>query len=168
MADSNPVCFPFPRRLVIHIMYRKTAVLLMLSFLATGAAAFESPQALQDAFLAALRANDVDGLAACYADDATNFTVDRMIGTGPESARDSWGGFFERYEVLEAELSEQHLVESGDLAAAWGLFTITARPRTGGEPVVMQGRYMDVARPIDGRWLYIADHASVPVPPPSD
>ena len=141
---------------------------VLLAVLSAPLGAFESPQALQDAFLAALRANDADGLAACYTDDATNFTVDRMMGTGPDSARASWGAFFEQYEVIAAELSEQHLVESGDLAAAWGLFTVTARPHAGGEPIVMQGRYMDVARPVDGRWLYIADHASVPLPPPSE
>jgi ketosteroid isomerase-like protein len=56
------------------------------------------------------------------------------------------------------------MTESGDLAAAWGLYTITAQPVGGGDPLVMQGRYLDVARNFDGRWLYIADHASVPLP----
>lgn len=55
------------------------------------------------------------------------------------------------------------MVRSGDLAAAWGLFTVIARPAEGGELVTLVGRYMDVARPIDGRWLYIADHASMPL-----
>jgi len=32
----------------------------------------------------------------------------------------------------------------------------------------MAARYTDVARKINGQWLYIADHASVPLAPPPD
>ena len=39
----------------------------------------------------------------------------------------------------------------GDTAVAWGLFTIMAEPVAGGEAVEMQGRYMDVAKNIDGK-----------------
>jgi uncharacterized protein (TIGR02246 family) len=138
-------------------------VLTLLSW-TPAALAFDTPQALQDAFMAALRAGDADSLAACYTEDAVTFTPDRMIGFGPDAARESWGAFFQQHRVLSAELSEQHMTESGDLAAAWGLYTITAQPVGGGDPLVMQGRYMDVARNFDGRWLYIADHASVPLP----
>lgn len=138
-------------------------VLTLLSW-TPAALAFDTPQALQDAFMAALRAGDADAVAACYTADAVTFTPDRMIGFGPDAARESWGAFFQQHRVLSAELSEQHMTESGDLAAAWGLYTITAQPVGGGDPLVMQGRYLDVARNFDGSWLYIADHASVPLP----
>lgn len=124
----------------------------------------DSPQALQDAFMTAILNNDADAIAACYAEDAVNFTLDSMMGTGPESARESWGNFFSAFEVQKAELSEKHLEVHGDTAIAWGLFTIVATPREGGDPVEFRGRYMDVARDIDGRWLYVADHASMPLP----
>ena len=114
----------------------------------------------------ALRANDVDGLAACYTANATNFAVDSMIGNGPDAVRESWAGFFAGFTVLGATLSNQHMESSGDLAAAWGLFHLTVEPAEGGDPVEMHGRYMDVARNIDGSWLYVADHASMPLPPP--
>jgi len=32
----------------------------------------------------------------------------------------------------------------------------------------MKGRYMDVARNINETWLYVADHASMPLPTPKD
>ena len=98
--------------------------------------AFDSPKALQEGFMAGLRANDIEGLAACYTDDATNFAIDSMIGTGPDSVRASWGGFFAAFTVTAAELSDEHMEISGDLAAAWGLFIITAVPVGGGEAVV--------------------------------
>lgn len=132
------------------------------------ALAFDSPKALQDAFLAALHAEDADSIAACYTADAMNFTPDMLVGYGPDAARQSWGGFFEAFDIVSVELSEKHMVESGDLAAAWGLYTMTVTPAAGGEPIVMQGRYMDVSRRIDGKWLYVADHASVPLPPPAE
>jgi len=142
----------------------KLLTLILLLAISPAADAFDSPQALQAGFMAALRANDIEGLVMCYTADATNFAISSMSGTGPESVRASWGGFFQAYTVTAAELSDEHLEVSGDLAAAWGLFTITAVPAGGGDAVVIKGRYMDVAKNFDGNWLYIADHASVPVP----
>lgn len=128
----------------------------------------ESPEALQEAFMEALSANDAQGLAACYTDDAVNFPVDSMMGFGPESVLDSWNGFFEAYNVLDASLSDDHLEVHGDTAIAWGLFSILAESAEGGDPIEMKGRYMDVARNIDGSWLYVADHASLPLPAPEE
>lgn len=140
------------------------SVILFLSIPGSVVQAFESPEALQEGFMAALRSENIDAMAECYAPGAVNFPLDSMIGHGPGSARASWGGFFEQFDVVSAELSENELVQEGDLAAAWGLFTVIARPAEGGASVTLVGRYMDVARPIDGRWLYIADHASMPLP----
>lgn len=137
---------------------------VMLLILCNSTLAFESPQALQDAFMAAMRANDVEGLAACYTADATNFTPDSMVGIGPDSVRASWGRFFESYRVISAELSDKHMEVSGDLAAAWGLYKMVAEPIAGGEAIEMNGRYMDVARNFEGNWLYVADHASELLP----
>ncbi len=128
----------------------------------------ESPQALQDAFMAALKANDAQGLADCYSSNAVNFPVDSLVGRGPESALASWSGFFAAFKVVDARLSETHLEIHGDTAIAWGLFTIMAEPAEGGDAVEMKGRYMDIARNMDGTWLYVADHASLPIPVPEN
>ena len=128
----------------------------------------DSPQALQESFLAALLANDADGLAICYAEDATNFPVDRLVGIGPDSVRADWGRFFADFRVTDVQLSDEHREILGDTSVAWGLFTIMAEPVGGGELVEMQGRYMDVSRNIGGKWLYVADHASMPLPAPEE
>ena len=145
-------------------MMKQCLVLLMLLPAWNLGFANDSPQALQEAFMTAMRANDVDGLAACYTADATNFPLDSMSGIGPESVRASWGGFFGAFRIIDANLSDDQLIVLGDTAIAWGLFNITAVPVEGGEPVDMQGRYTDVAKNIDGTWLYVMDHASVPSP----
>ena len=118
--------------------------------------------------MAALKANNPQGIAECYAADAVNFPVDSLVGYGPESVVASWAGFFAAFTVVDARLSETHLEHHGDTAVAWGIFTIMAEPAEGGDTVEMQGRYMDVARNIHGSWLYVADHASMPLPPPPE
>ena len=143
----------------------KKLLFVLLLTASTACQAFESPEALQEGFMQALLAEDAEALAACYAEDATNFTLDRMKGVGPPSAYASWSAFFEQYDLLSAELSDKQMVRSGDLAAAWGLFTIVVRPAGGGDPLTFTGRYLDVAQPVDGQWLYVADHASMPFPP---
>lgn len=145
-------------------MKKLLCVLTCLICFSSTSFANESPEALQETFIAALKANNAQGLADCYTSDAVNFGVGHLIGHGPESVLESWGDFFAAYRVLDASLSESHLETHGDTAIAWGLFTIMAEPAEGGDAVEMNGRYMDVARNIDGTWLYVADHASMPLP----
>ncbi len=132
--------------------------------LSTTALANESAVVLQEAFVAGLLANDPQALADCYADDAINFPLSSMVGHGPDSVAESWAGFFSKFRIIAAELSDGHLETHGDTAIAWGFFNLVAEPRDGGEAVKFVGRYMDVARNIDGSWLYVADHASMPFP----
>ncbi len=139
----------------------------MLAIATVTVHANDSPKALQEAFLAALRDNDAQGLAACYAKDAVNFPLDALVQTGgPEAVRADWERFFAGNRVLKIELAQDHLEVHGDTAIAWGLFSLLMEPAEGGEAVEMTGRYMDVARNIDGQWLYVADHASVPLAAP--
>ncbi len=149
-------------------MKKVLRLLTCLAFFSSSSFANESPQALQDAFMAALKANNVQGLADCYTSNAVNFPVGTLVGRGPESVIESWSSFFAAYMVVDASLSDTHMEIHGDTAVAWGLFTIMAEPAEGGDAVEMKGRYMDVARNMDGTWLYVADHASMPLPAPED
>jgi len=138
------------------------AIFTFIVLFSMPALANDSPEALQDAFVKAMEANDPDGLAACYTDDAVSFAVDVMVGVGPEFVRDSWKAFFMTYTIKKVGLSGTNMEIFGDTAAAWGLFTMLVEPAEGGEAFEMQGRFMDVAKRVDGSWFYIADHASVP------
>ena len=143
----------------------KKLILIMICMAAASAApANESPEALMEAFMTAVRANDAAGLGACYAEDAVNFPLAAMKEIGPDAVIASWQGFFDAFRVTDASLPEKHLETHGDTAIAWGLFRIVAEPVEGGEAVVFEGRFMDVSRNIDGTWLYVADHASIPLP----
>ena len=125
----------------------------------------ESPEALQEAMVRALAANDADGVAACFTEDALCYAMDEMVGVGPDFVRESWSNFFSVYTVREVKLVETHLEVFGDSAAAWGLFRMLVETVEGAEEVELHGRFTDVAKRSGGRWLYVADHASVPLPP---
>lgn len=139
------------------------SALALAPLLALSAVAQDSPKALQQAFMDGLRTNDAAALAACYAEDAVNFPLGELMQHGPGPVRDGWQTFFDGMRITSAELSHDHLEQHDDTAIAWGVFTIEAEPIGGGDAVTLVGRYMDVARRIDGRWLYVADHASMPL-----
>jgi len=147
---------------------KKIALLLAGLALSGPALAAESPQALQDQFMDAMRANDAAGLAACYAPDAVSYTVSTMVVNGPDGVKNDWATFFEDMEVTAAQLVDVHSETHGDTAVSWGQWQLTVQPRSGGEPMQMEGRFSDVSRNIDGSWLYVMDHASVPLPPPPE
>ena len=132
------------------------------------ALAAESPQALQDQFLDSMRANDAAGIAACYAPDAVSYTVGTLVVNGPDGVKADWQKVFEDTEVTAAQLVDVHSETHGDTAVSWGEWQLTVQPRAGGEPMQMVGRFSDVARNFDGNWLYVMDHASMPLPPPPD
>ena len=143
-------------------------VLVSGLLLSPAAPAFDSHQALQDAFMTALRAGDVAGIAACYTEDATSYDVGVQVLHGPEAISGSWGAFFDAYDVLGAELFDNTVESHGDTGIAWGEFRLNVQPKAGGEPFDMVGRYTDVSRNIDGNWLYILDHVSMPPAPAAE
>ena len=124
-----------------------------------------SPEALLDAFVKALAANDPDSVAACYADGAISYAMDEMVGVGPDFVRESWRNFFGVYTIREVNLADTHMEVFGDTAATWGLFVMRVETVSDAEEIELHGRFTDVAKSFDGIWLYIADHASVPLPP---
>lgn len=124
-----------------------------------------TPEALQDAFVKALAANDADAVAACYAENAMSYAMDEMVGVGPDFVRDSWNNFFSIYTIRDVNLTDTDTERFGDTAATWGLFVMLVETVSGGEEIELHGRFTDVAKRLGDAWLYIADHASVPLPP---
>lgn len=140
----------------------RVLLFLLLIPVFTPSIANESPQALQDAFIAAVKANDADAVAACYTNEATNYGIGVMIEKGKDAIRKSWQDFFSANKVLDIALLDGHMEILGEAAVAWGLFRMSIAPVGGGEPVEMRGRYTDVSKKVAGQWLYVFDHASVP------
>ena len=119
-----------------------------------------SPQSLDAAWTKAMKTNDLDGVVACYASDAVMWFPDAPEARGSKAIRDLYAGYFDAYTVSDAALTNPSYETSGDLSASWGNFVLTLKPKKGGDPVVLKGRYLVAMKRTDGNWLLVADHAS--------
>lgn len=144
-----------------------TAYLILCMFLfVTSAFAVESGMnPAGEAWVKAFNANDVDAIVALYAEDATVFPPDAMIAKGKAAIREVWAGLLAKFRG-SVQLSDTFHETRESLSFAWGRFSMTLTPKEGGEPLQIEGRFSDVSKKINGKWQYIVDHASVPLPPP--
>ena len=55
----------------------------------------------------------------------------------------------------------------GGTRTAWGTYEMRMVDKASGAEVVTTGRFTDVSKRIDGRWLYVVDHPSDDPPPPA-
>ena len=129
-------------------------------------AADTGTQALDNAFVKGIKAGDIEAVVALYAADATLYPPGEMVAKGRDAIRAVWGGFLSANTVTECKLFETGYKTSGDTAFGWGRFSMTFQPKAGGAPATLEGRFSDVAVKKAGKWLYILDHASAPLPPP--
>ena len=82
------------------------------------------------------------------------------MAMGRAAIRDGYAGYFDAYVIKEATLSEMGHTGSGDTMTAWGTFRIVMQSKADGSEITEVGRFTDVQRLVDGRWLYAVDHAS--------
>lgn len=138
-----------------------TCLSLWLLAAAPAWAGAKSPEALGQAFVAAVFAGDLDALAATYTEDAILYPVNGMTARGRGEIRRAWGEFFRGRKVARFETSDVQRQTLGRDLVSSGLWTMTLVGADGtiGE---VAGRFMDVVKRIDGLWYYTLDHVSVP------
>ena len=127
-------------------------------------AAEHGAQMVDQAWVKAMKANDLEATLALYAPDAVAYFPDGDF-KGKEAIRKSWTDFLAAFTVKDAT-SEGTYETAGDTSLGWGYWSMTVVPKGGGDPIPMKGRATVVVKKIGGKWLYIVDHASVPLPPP--
>ena len=120
---------------------------------------------LDAAWVKAAKAGDVEGLVKLYAPTAVTYMPDEMKAKGTDEVRASFQKFLGANTVTEMTLSQDFETTSGNLAASSGTFSMTVTPKGGGAAQTMEGRYSSVAVKKNGKWMYVSDHASVPLPP---
>lgn len=121
---------------------------------------------LDNAWVKAAKAGDVEGLVKLYAPTAVTYMPDEMRAKGTAEIRESFRKFLGASTVRELTLTQDFETRSGSLAASSGSFSMTVEPKTGGAAQTMEGRYTSVAVRKNGKWMYVVDHASLPLPPP--
>jgi ketosteroid isomerase-like protein len=122
--------------------------------------------ALDKEFLATFNRGDIDGLMATYwkSPDLVSIGLDGG-GMNWEAAKAGWGEVFKTMPGVQLEFLSAHNIVEGTAVLGWGTFRMTV-PVEGGPPQVMEGRFSDVKALRDGKWVYVMDHASVPLLPP--
>lgn len=120
---------------------------------------------VQDCWLPAFKAMDADAVAQCYAPDAVLWLPGTPMMQGRDAIREGYVGFFSAFTIKSMTLVEMGESRHGDESTAWGSFTLVMAAKSDGKEVTQVGRYTDLSRKIDGKWMYIMDHASDDPPP---
>jgi uncharacterized protein (TIGR02246 family) len=143
----------------------KYALAAALALSVSPAFAQESADALADAFVAAVVAEDADALASLYTEEADSYDPSGSVQKGRAEIAATWKQFFDAYDGFSASLDRKgHHAPDKKSHAAWGLWTMSATPSGGGDAVTWNGRYLDVSVKTKDGWKYIVDHASMLAP----
>lgn len=72
-------------------------------------------------------------------------------------------------DIVAFEVFPEEDVVYGDLGYSWGLYTVELQPKTGGDRIIVDGKFLTISkRQPDGTWLITHDcfNSNVPPPPP--
>jgi uncharacterized protein (TIGR02246 family) len=107
--------------------------------------------AIHPAVEAGVNNQDLDGLMALYAPDASMVVLDGSTATGLEAIREQWSGVLAMNGRMTVR--SRFAIEAGDLAILSNEWTLTVGNET------MSAVTAEVAqRQPDGGWLYLIDH----------
>lgn len=123
--------------------------------------------ALDQAFVDAFNRGDAEALSDLYWDnhETSSFPPDTLELRGFAAIKEGNAKMLAGMKRAKLELTETHQRPSGDVVVGWGKWRVTV-PGPDGKATEMIGRYTDIKIQRDGRWVYLLDHASVPLPPP--
>ncbi len=142
------------------------AVATLLALFASPMLAADNDSA-QACWRPAFEAGDADAVADCYAEDAVLWLPGTPMMRGRDAIREGYVGFFAQFSVRDVELTEMGRASSGDESASWGTYSMTMVSKSDGSETPSVGRYTDVSTQVDGKWVYLVDHASDdPAPAP--
>jgi len=119
-------------------------------------------QRIQD-WARAIHAKDIDGVVSLYASDIVSFDINPPLRyAGTEGKRRAWQAAFAAYDgPIAYEVRDLNVTVDGDLGFAHSLNHVSgtlANGRNSG----MWLRWSACFRRIDGGWLVVHDHASIP------
>ena len=111
-------------------------------------------------------ASAANAVTACYAEDGIIWFPGGSMAQGREAIRDGFAHFFSAMEIKDVKLTEiGHVMGEGDTRTAWGTYEIRMVNKSNGAEAVQRGRFTDVSKKVNGRWLYVVDHPSDDPPP---
>jgi uncharacterized protein (TIGR02246 family) len=118
-------------------------------------------RALNQKFAEAMNRKDLDGAMSCFWNSPDLILV--LWGTtvrGYEGVRAGIKQMFDQNESVKLEVNELTFVPVGDMIMAVGTATYYLQPKSGPSQKIVE-RWTDLERKIDGRWVYVMDHATI-------
>jgi ketosteroid isomerase-like protein len=118
-----------------------------------------------DKLAEAIRAADLDGVMPIYAPDIVTFDVQSPLRRiGAEGKRKNWVDVFTLFQVpLNCEIRDLTITVNDDMAFGYSLNRIGGTLKNGMKSSGFWVRATACFRKIDGNWLIVHDHASVPL-----
>ena len=151
------------------------AILVALSMMSFGASARADDRAeiraLEERFVAAMKAKDLDAIMKVYAPGRTLFVFDVIPPrqyVGAAAYRKDWQTFLDTFEgPITVELTDLDVAADRNLAFSHSIQRVAGTDKQG-KKLDLTVRVTDVYKKARGRWLIIHEHVSVPVDLDSD
>jgi uncharacterized protein (TIGR02246 family) len=153
----------------------QTGATVCVTFVALSMMAFGAParadaradiRALEERFVAAFKAKDVDAIMKVYAPDQTLVVFDVVPPrqyVGAAAYRKDWQTFFDSFEgPITVELTDLDVAADRNLAYSRSIQRVAGTDKHG-KKLDLTVRVTDVYKKAGGRWLIIHEHVSVPV-----
>jgi ketosteroid isomerase-like protein len=111
----------------------------------------------------AIRAKDMDGITSLYAPDLVSFDIAPPLRyVGADNKRRAWQEAFAAFTgAISYEVRDLNVTTHGELAFVHSLNHVSGRP-VSGHITDLWLRWTACFRRIDGVWLVVHDHVSVP------
>lgn len=123
-------------------------------------------KALEDRFVAAFKAKDVEAIMKMYAPDQTLFVFDVIPPrqyVGAAAYRKDWQDFLASFDgPITVELTDLDIAADRNLAYGHSIQRVTGTDKQG-KKLDLTVRVTDVYKKTRGQWLIIHEHVSVPV-----
>jgi uncharacterized protein (TIGR02246 family) len=115
----------------------------------------EAIRELTEAWLAAVRAKDVDRLKEMVTDDVVFLPPGFPPIRGKQAVEAMYRSFFPQFSTVEQTVSTEEVQVAGDWAYVWGNEILVLAPKGGGPNIQMQGKGMSILRrQPDGSWKF--------------
>jgi ketosteroid isomerase-like protein len=123
-------------------------------------------KALEDKFVAAFNAKDVDAIMKVYVPDESLFVFDIVPPrqyVGAAAYRKDWKDFLDGLDgPVKFTINDLAIVTDGKLAYSHSIQHVSGKDKKG-QPLDFTVRVTDAYRKINGHWLVAMEHVSVPV-----
>ena len=143
------------------------AAFALMPFAASAAPADEAKiKALEDRFVAAFNAKDVDAIMKAYVPDESLFVFDvtppRQY-VGAKAYRKDWEDLLAAFKgPVKFAMTDLQITTVGSVGYGHSIQHVSSTDAKG-QPIDITVRVTDVYRKIKGNWLIVQEHVSVPV-----